>query len=90
MGCSMGPFLHYWYLWLDRLLPASGFRGLPSVLKKVLVDQLVASPLLGVWYFVGKTQPGAGRRWKMRCSVRGFVGERSLVWCLYRSGIPPT
>ncbi|XP_034035980.1 mpv17-like protein 2 [Thalassophryne amazonica] len=50
VGSSMGPVLHYWYNWLDKLYVG---KTLKIVGKKVLLDEVIASPILGIWYFLG-------------------------------------
>ncbi|XP_018099148.1 mpv17-like protein 2 [Xenopus laevis] len=50
IGCCLGPVDHYWYIFLDRILPGATVR---VVLKKVLVEQIVASPILGTMFFMG-------------------------------------
>lgn len=57
VGCSMGLIEHYWYCSLDRLYAG---RTLTTVLKKVVVDQLICAPGIGLWYFIGETESGYG------------------------------
>ncbi len=47
----MGPFNHYWYCFLDRLLPGARTA---TVAKKILMDQVFASPFFAFTFFMGK------------------------------------
>ncbi|XP_062981873.1 mpv17-like protein 2 [Elgaria multicarinata webbii] len=49
-GCSMGPLLHYWYFWIDKITPRKGIQHVKIVIIKVTIDQFFA-PAFGVWYF---------------------------------------
>lgn len=51
VGCTSGPVLHYWHIWLEKVFVG---KALNTVGKKVLVDQAVASPVFGLWFFVGE------------------------------------
>lgn len=51
VGTGMGPCMHYWYQWLDRLYPGQAIR---TVTKKVLIDQLIASPAIWFGFFIGE------------------------------------
>jgi len=43
IGCAVGPTLTMWYKTLDRL----GTKNtIPIVAKKILVDQIIASPII--------------------------------------------
>lgn len=48
-GATVGVVCHYWYKWLDRRMPG---RTLAIVMKKVLVDQLICSPIVISTFFV--------------------------------------
>jgi len=41
-GCTAGFLCHYWYLYLDRLLPG---RGIRTVVTKIAWDQVLFSPI---------------------------------------------
>jgi protein Mpv17 len=48
-GLVLGPVCHFWYLYLDRFLPG---RSLSVILKKVLADQVVVSPVCVISFLV--------------------------------------
>ncbi|XP_060810979.1 mpv17-like protein 2 [Bombus pascuorum] len=48
-GMSIGIVCHYWYKYLDNRLPG---RTIAIVLKKVVIDQLVCSPLCITMFFL--------------------------------------
>lgn len=51
VGLLMGPIDHYWFRYLDFHFP--GTRA-PAVAKKVILDMLVVSPILIVFFYLRK------------------------------------
>jgi protein Mpv17 len=50
MGFMMGPLNHAWYTTLDRFLPAITGK---TVIKKIFLDQIIASPVFACSFFMG-------------------------------------
>lgn len=78
---SMGVICHYWYLWLDRFLPGFSLR---VVMKKVIWDQIVLSPIMWVTYFVvlGLLEQSGYERFHERLTDKGgklYLAEW-IVW----------
>ena len=50
VGLTQGPPHHYWYVWLDKILPSKNIR---IVGIKILLDQLLAAPFFAITFFFG-------------------------------------
>ncbi|XP_070562867.1 mpv17-like protein 2 [Ptychodera flava] len=50
IGLMIGPFNHVWYKFLDHFLPA---RTTGVIVRKILLDQIVASPFFATTFFMG-------------------------------------
>lgn len=81
IGCAVGPSLTLWYRTLDRLGTAN---TVPVVAKKILVDQLVASPVITAavltmsWVYSGDEWPAVRR--KLRDNYATVVLTSYAVW----------
>ncbi|XP_056426129.1 mpv17-like protein 2 isoform X2 [Hyla sarda] len=76
IGSCLGPLDHYWYVWLDHWLPGATTK---VVVKKVLLEQILVSPILGVLFFVGV---GLMEGQSMRNSWTEFKGK---FWEMYKT-----
>lgn len=81
VGLIQGPPHHYWYLWLDRWLPA---RSVRAVSLKIAADQLVAAPLFALLFFTGMSLV---EKLSLSAGVDEFVDKFPLVylfdWCIW-------
>ncbi|XP_063361595.1 mpv17-like protein 2 [Cydia amplana] len=50
VGILMGPLHHYYYVYLDKVLPGAEIK---TVFKKIAYDQLFASPATILFFFIG-------------------------------------
>ncbi|XP_071491931.1 mpv17-like protein 2 [Diadema antillarum] len=50
LGAMLGPFNHYWYVYLDRILPGTMAS---TVVRKIVLDELIGSPILITLFFLG-------------------------------------
>ncbi|CAG4941976.1 unnamed protein product [Parnassius apollo] len=50
VGTLMGPMHHYYYVYLDKVLPSADIK---TVTKKIICDQVFASPATIICFFYG-------------------------------------
>lgn len=80
-GILIGPFCHYWYIFLDWWLPGRSAR---VVTKKLLVDQLICSPIIitSFLYVTSYLEGKRGRELKNELLEKGktLYAAEWIVW----------
>ncbi len=51
IGFAQGPINHAWYTFLDRAIKGSAGQ---QVFRKIILDQIIASPFFAWFFFMGK------------------------------------
>ncbi|KAH9504151.1 hypothetical protein Btru_065115 [Bulinus truncatus] len=81
IGLSLGPFNHYWYAILDKVIKGNSGK---AVFHKILCDQIIAGPffcttfLCGLSLLEGKGKEGAIKEWKDK-----FLGIYFVDWMFW-------
>ncbi|KAJ8910514.1 hypothetical protein NQ315_002456 [Exocentrus adspersus] len=84
VGFALGPFHHYFYIWLAKVLPA---RNVVTVMKKILIDQFIMGPICIVAFFYSMSALEMKPMVKWNEEVKNkFVEVYVMDWCVW----PPT
>lgn len=81
IGLALGPFNHFWYRFLDRVVTGSGAK---MVAKKVAADQAVAGPFFCTTFLIasgmleGKPLEACVNEWKEK-----FLTIYLADWCVW-------
>lgn len=84
VGTAQGPFHHYFYAILDRVLPG---RNAGSIVKKTVLDQTIASPTCLAIFFFGHGALEQRDNEDMLDEIRGKFFSTYKVDCCFW---PPT
>ncbi|GFO16326.1 mpv17-like protein 2 [Plakobranchus ocellatus] len=74
-GLAVGPVVHYWYLYLDRWFPG---RNAASLIKKVILDQIVLSPIY-ITLFIVTIGALEGQPWTLMKEEFKTTGVAMLI-----------
>ncbi|XP_018335606.1 mpv17-like protein 2 [Agrilus planipennis] len=84
VGLSQGPLHHYFYGWMDKILPR---RNLQSVISKICLDQIIMSPVCIVEFFycLGYLELKSTKECTKELKDK-FIEVYTMDWCVW----PPT